>query len=437
MTPCAAATTSGVGLGETIAFNAQGVFVKGKKSELLDLTNSPAGLWTSTDLAILEAPPKGMGGLYTGQTTGCACAKFSTANISNEVGVGVNIADLSTCPLCPTPTSTPTPAAHSAAADTSVSAPSPTASAPLGGDLQWAFDAVAPVRGPIVPTADGHVYFITTDGVLHALDSRGRQIFQRPAGGLAPAVAPDGTVYVQGTGRYLYALKANGTAAWRVDAGTGNGSLAASDTAVYSSSGGDLIAASAPGQIDWRTSLGNLTTGAVFPGGVIVAADGGAVSAVSPSGAILWTFSPAGGFTGSLAVEADAVFAGSGSGTVYALDAASGAELWQVNTGAPVISGPSLAPSNAVYFGSDALYALTLAGNTAWTVQSAPAPFGLAAVGTSGVFDASVDGSAAMFDSTGALLWGTRSFGAVARVAISPSGVLYVGSTSGRIFAVK
>ena len=62
------------------------------------------------------------------------------------------------------------------------------------GVLMWTFDAGAELRGKIAAGADGSIFFITRDGVLHGLDSSGKQVMRRDAAGSSPAVLPDGTV---------------------------------------------------------------------------------------------------------------------------------------------------------------------------------------------------------------------------------------------------
>lgn len=53
----------------------------------------------------------------------------------------------------------------------------------------------------------------------------------------------------------------------------------------------------------------------------------------------LWSFNGDGGLVTSPIIVNQAVIVGSSSGQVYALDAATGAQLWTVNTGAAIYSG--------------------------------------------------------------------------------------------------
>lgn len=53
----------------------------------------------------------------------------------------------------------------------------------------------------------------------------------------------------------------------------------------------------------------------------------------------LWSFNGDGGLVTSRIVVNQAVIVGSSSGQVYALDAATGEQLWATNTGAAIYSG--------------------------------------------------------------------------------------------------
>jgi outer membrane protein assembly factor BamB len=445
LSPEPTATSTGITIGGYTLFNAQGVLVKGKQTQLVDKTNGATTVWTSSDQTVLFAPLPGMGGEYQGAATGCACVQVSADGVTSQrVTVGVDIADLTTCPICATPSPTPTPAPaempmvpHLRSSPTGAREAAASGPAAAGGVEQFAFDAGSRVRGAIIPGASGTVYFITRDSKLYAVDSHGREIYYRPAGGLAPAVAPDGTVYVQGTTDFLYALKADGNVAWMVRPGAGNGPLAADDSAVYSSAGGDLIAASAPGEIEWRAAVGSVTSGEKFSGGIVVGAEHGDVTAVSTSGGVLWRFAPEGGFAGTLAVTPEAILAASQSGILYALDPENGTVIWRFATGAPIDAGPSVSGTGAIYVGSDALYGLSADGERTLRLIPAPAPFALVGDALGGFFDIDQSDLATLRDSAGHEVWSSRSFGAVDRVAVAPSGMLYIAATNGYLYALK
>ena len=438
-TACAMATSTAVsGSGVSISFNAQAVLVKGTQTTYTDITNSVSTLWTSNNNPaggpeVLQPPSTTNGGVYTGLNDGCACIKASSGGINAQpvtVGVGV---DSSSCALCPTLTPTPTATSTPKGATAQVSALDQVTA---GGTLVWTFDGHAPVDGPIAAAPDGSADFITADGMLHSIDANGHETFDRPAGGIAPAVGPDGTIYVQGTTSWIYALDPSGRPRWKLNAGTGNGPLAADSNAVYANENGNLVAI-AGGKTLWTLPLGTLSRGAIIPDGVVVASSG-ALTAVSSSGSTLWTFTPAGGFSGDLTVANGEVYCGSGSGTVYALDARNGSMILQIASGAAVTSGPVVSSSGSIFFGSDALYAIDSSGTALWSSNAViPVAHGIAAAGGGSVFDAASTGTASMIDGNGNIQWAARDLGSVTQVTTGPSGTVLVASSNGTVRALR
>ena len=438
-TACALATSTAVsGSGVSISFNAQAVLVRGSQTTYADITNSVSTLWTSNNNPpggpeVLQPPTTTNGGVYTGLNDGCACIKASSGGINAQpVTVGVGPGG-NACALCPTFTPTPTATATPKGATAQVSSADPSS---LGGTLLWTFDGHAPVDGQIAAAPDGSADFISADGMLHSIDLNGHEVFDRPAGGIAPAVGPDGTIYVQGTTSWVYALDPAGRPRWKLNVGTGTGPLAADSNAVYANENGNLVALAA-GQTLWSVPLGTLSRGAITPDGVVVASSG-ALTALSSSGSTLWTFTPAGGFSGNLAVANGTVYCGSGSGTVYALVARSGSVVLQIASGAPVTSGPVVSGSGSIYFGSDALYAIDSSGTALWSSNAViPVGHGIAATSNGGVFDAASSGSASMIDGSGNIQWTARDLGSVAQVTAGPSGAVFVASSNGTVRALK
>ena len=444
-TPTACAQATGANIptsGSTASFNAQGILKKGQQITYADITNAPSTLWTSNNNppsspAVLLPPSTSNGGLYTGLNDGCACINVSSGGITAEpVPVSVG----SPAPVCPAcPTITPTPTATSTPKGAAAQAAGIEASqATSGGTLVWTFESNAPVAGPMVSGPDGTVNFITGDSMLHSLDARGHQIFDRPAGGFAPAVGPDGTIYAQGTTSWIYALDNRGVPKWKAQVGAGNGPLAADGSAVYASENGNLIAIS-KGDTLWSLPLGNPSRGAIISGGVVVASNGGSLVALTQNGSTMWVFSPAGGFSGDLTTANGVVYAGSASGSIYAIDPGNGSVIWQTPGGSPVTSGPAVSISGAVIYGSDALYAVDSNGVALWSSKAlAPLAHGIAALGNGAIFDATAsDNSSSMLDASGTVQWSARDLGDVAQVNAGSGGTVYVGSLDGNVRALR
>ena len=426
--------------GGTVAFNAIGTFVKNKqnKTKLVDITFGQFTLWTSTDNNVFQAPLSGpMGGVYTTGFAGCVCILASSGGVSSQsVAVGVYV-DVDTCPICepalPTPTSTPTPAAGERAAASST----PAASVRSAGVLMWTFDAGSELRGRIATGTDGSIFFITRDGVLHGLNSAGKEILHRDAAGSSPAVLPDGTVVAMVSPTTMAAIGSNGAAQWNLEIGESAGPLAVTDRTIYASAGADLISASTGGSLNWRVNVGPVRSAAIMPDGVVVGTSRGSVVALASDGGVMWTFQPDGGFSGSVAYADDVVYAGSVGGGVYAIDLRTGNPVWHLNSAHAVTAGPVVAPSGAIFVGGATTYGVTGDGQLQWKNSSLkPSDAGLIALGYDGVFDAARGDVGAVLTGDGSSVW-TARFGKITTAASSASGMLYVGTSTGRIFAIR
>ena len=302
----------------------------------------------------------------------------------------------------------------------------------------WTFDPGSELRGRIAAGADGSIFFITRDGVLHGLDSAGKEIMHRDARGSSPAVLPDGTVVAMASSSALAAIRPGSDALWNLEIGDSAGPLAVSDRAIYASVGGDLVSVSTTGSLNWRVNVGTVTSAAATSDGVVVGTSRGAVTALASDGAVLWTFQPDGGFSGSVAYFDDVVYAGSAGGGVYAIDMRTGNPIWHVNSTRAVTAGPVVAPSGTIFAGARQTYGITADGQLLWKNSSLkPGEAGLIVLGYDGMFEAAAGDVAAVLSGDGSSVWTARSFGKITTAASSPSGMLYVGTSTGRIFAVK
>ena len=437
MTPRPAATSTtvpnSVPTGGLVQFNAQGNFLKGNNiTRILDISTDPNTLWGSSNQSALVPPSVASnGGSYTTGTVGCACITASSSGIvSQSVGVGVYV-DVTTCPACST-------AAIVSSAVRALDASSVAAPIQNAGILMWTFYAGAQLRGGIATAPDHSIYFITSDGILRGVDSTGHEILHQPADGNAPMVLSDGTIVAKSAPRELTAVSADGRVKWHSEIGHGAGPIAANDTAIYASSGTDLLSFSTAGTLNWRINIGKVANAVATADGIVVGTSLGSITSLATDGAVAWTFTPAGGFSGALATADDLIYAGSASGAIYALDSRTGKEAWHVSTRHPVIAGPAVSPSGLVFFGSDAVYAVSLDGQIKWT-QSAikPGSTSMSAVGTDGVFGVDTADIGAMLGIDGNFNWSSGSFGKIVAIAASSDGTLYVANADGRIYAVK
>jgi hypothetical protein len=429
----------------TVQFQAQGVLVKnrqkGRKTLTIfeDITNSANTFWGSNPPGIVVNPVVGFGGVYQGQAQGCTCISASSSTISS-LQYAIQVGSPGPCPPCPTPTATPTATATPKGAVASLSYVMPAASTTVASAAaQWTVKNDAPVAGAIVPGTHGEAYFITSDAILHAIDSQGNQIFDRPAGGTGVAVAPDGTIIVQGTTDWLYGLTPRGVPRWKVQDGRGGLPLTAGDGAAYVSVGENLVSISSQGQINWSVPSGAAIAAAIIPGGVVIASASGDLAAYSTTGSELWSFAPDGGFAGNLAVAGTTVYCAARKGTLYALDSDTGAQNWSVSgTAETTVAGPVVDALGQAYFGAGALYAVDSSGTLRWTAKSYPPAAGSIAVDAEGnVYVAIADGTITKLGADGSAGWSSHSAGKVLTLAASPSGEVFVASSDGRVSALK
>lgn len=442
LVPQAQSTT--VVIGQQALFNADALYTKHTRVVVLNITNSSQTLWTTMDVVginVLQPPqPPPNGGIYNALSAGCACIDASSGGISAPpVSVGVEPTPAAGCPVCPTaiPTATSTPRGH--AGMEVRAAPIRSDTARVNGVLLWTFQAASPIVSQLRASSDGNLYFLTRDGNLHAVDANGRERWSRAATGQSIAVGPDGTVYALRIDGKLEAQSPIGKPLWIMNVASSAGPLAASSSAVYFQEDRLVFGASSPGVVLWRANAPDEITSAAIAddGSIIAATNGGDAIAIAPDGSHRWSFAPAAGFAGDIAIRDGVVYLGSGSGRVYAVNASSGAQEWSYNTAAPIAIGPVLNAAGPIFFGSDVIYALNSDGSLAWTKSLAsPATRPLAADGEGGVLAPLDDDVSAILNSDGSVKWATKSFGAMERAVVSPSGILYV-ATQGTIYAVR
>jgi len=196
-----------------------------------------------------------------------------------------------------------------------------TAGAPLWArTLAPAADAPGEATGGGLAVAAGRLFVATGFGRLHALDAATGAVlwtqgFDAPVAG-APTVAGD-LVYVVSRDNRAFAVEvADGRLAWQLpgtpspSAVLGGAAPAVTDRlAIFPFGSADLVATLRRGGVQvWQAALAGQRVGVAFAG-----------------------FSDV---TGDPVVGGDRVYAGSPSGRIVALDAASGARLWTATEGA-------------------------------------------------------------------------------------------------------
>ena len=153
-----------------------------------------------------------------------------------------------------------------------------------------------------------------------------------------------------------------------------------------------------------------------------------------PSGTprIAWATDAKGPFgSWSPAVAAGVVYGGDQSGFVTALNAATGALVWQHDLGAPDNSGLTVA-DGLVVAGDDAGFVIALdagTGRERWRYKALGAVHSAAIVLNGLVIDASLGGDLAALDpTTGRLVWSSITAGPVSRAIAAADGTIFTGS---------
>lgn len=286
---------------------------------------------------------------------------------------------------------------------------------------RWVVDFGQPISYPLI--ADGRVYVTVKNPPV----TRGTSIFALDAA----------------SGSVIWSFNLSGTFFWsglcyengRVFALNDDGLLRAFDGAT----GNVVWSVQLPGQFSF-SSAPTVRDGVIYTGG---AGSGGTVYAVNANtGAVLWTSPVANGDNSSPAVTSDGVYVSYACPNVYKLNPLTGAELWHF---APGCSGGG-GKTPALY--NDRLYVRDSGGGTihdsfngsligSFVAKNTPA-----FSGNSGFF---LEGPT-FFGSSGTLrgrdvdtnnvLWSFAGDGSLQSAVLVVNNYVYVGSASGKLYAV-
>ncbi|MGH2506135.1 MAG: PQQ-binding-like beta-propeller repeat protein, partial [Ktedonobacteraceae bacterium] len=221
------------------------------------------------------------------------------------------------------------------------------------GSLEWSTQLPGQYSFSLAPVArDGFVYVVGEgiDGTLYALDeSDGSLVWTEPVyGGNTPAVTDDG-VYVADACQAYDFRPGTGELVWHNEPPECNGVSEEDEVPVIAS--GILFAPDQPGDGDYNGDEFDAETGD-FIGPftadnppAIAKGDGyflqnGILYGINLSNKdILWSFAGDGDLVTSPIIVNQYVIVGSSSGNLYALDSATGQQVWNVNVGVTIPSG--------------------------------------------------------------------------------------------------
>jgi outer membrane protein assembly factor BamB len=195
-------------------------------------------------------------------------------------------------------------------------------------------------------------------------------------------------------------------------------------------------------QLEWKNPVGlyksgSLSASAVVNGVVYFGSDDGSVYALNANtGATLWSYATAGQVDSSPAVVNGVVYIGSNDHNIYALNASTGVKQWSFAAGNVVISSPAVA-NGVVYIGSDDhnMYALNAStGTKLWSYATGSFVESSPAVVNGVVYFGSHDGNIyALNANTGAKLWSYTTGGPIFPSPVVANGVVYITGNANTI----
>jgi parallel beta-helix repeat protein len=292
----------------------------------------------------------------------------------------------------------------------------------VDGTVKWTYTTGNSIGGSTIG-ADGTIYTLSGPYIF-ALNHNGTlQWKYKTPGSLVgtPTIVSDGTIYFGSTDGKLYALYHNGTLKWTYDTGT----------YVYSREGGPAIGSDGTIYFESGESYSNY----------------GKLYAINPDGTLKWKYTIGGSLQGSPAVGSDGtIYAGGVDGNLYAINP-NGTLKWNYSTGetiySPIISSPAVGADRTVYFGSQSgnFYAVTDNGNSGtlkWEYTTGGAICSMATISANGIiYVGSSDGKLYAFNVDGTLLWTyTTGSGIYGSVAIGANETLYFGSYDKNMYAI-
>ena len=173
----------------------------------------------------------------------------------------------------------------------------------------------------------------------------------------APALAGENIVVGANDGVVRAVSYVSGEPAWEfaADGAVRSGITVAGDAVVFLTDNGSVYCLSLDGDERWRTTIGEVvsardpwepysSTPQIADGVAYVGSPDGTLYALdAASGAVVWTFVTSGPISTPPAVGDGAVYVGNHDGRFYAVDAATGVELWSQSLGGAIESSAAVA----------------------------------------------------------------------------------------------
>jgi outer membrane protein assembly factor BamB len=314
----------------------------------------------------------------------------------------------------------------------------------------WTYAANSTVSSPVI--ADGAAFAVSGGTVIsfEAMTGTVRWTFH-PNGqivGISEPTIDDDVLYFSADlanlpfqrckGRVFALNPSTGATLWKTNSGCNRGlSITAADGALFLTSGNSLVSMDGrSGAVLWTfPTANNIDSSPTVSGGLVFSntEDGNLYALDEATGAEVWRF-PIGGGNSSADVTDGRVFIGSSDGNLYSLDEETGALQWSTRVGDYVYSTPAVA-AGTLYVGSPDGYVIALAaatGTKRWAVPTGTVNVGVSAspaVANGLVYVGADTGVLYALDaSSGAELWSFTDF-SWSSAAVS-NGKLYASSTN-------
>ncbi len=264
----------------------------------------------------------------------------------------------------------------------------------------WDYVVGSQVPGRIVIAPDGSLRAHSADGLLHAVNAQGKQVFPpaqvgEPLGWAAPVVDAAGNTFISSYEGGLIRVDPNGKIAarryFRSRRKFDSAGILVGQVLYIGSEDPYVFAIDVSGERGvalWSTAAEQGLVGGFVNSSPALTADGLIVVAVrdevlvalSPSGTVAWQAAVPGQLLGSPVIDRHGhVYVGvcqaqrgqDPRGMLVCIDGNSHRIRWQFDTAAPVESTPVIGNDDLLYFGdnSGTIYALDLQAKPQWTAQ--------------------------------------------------------------------
>jgi outer membrane protein assembly factor BamB len=267
--------------------------------------------------------------------------------------------------------------------------------------VEWEYVIGSHVPGPVVVAADGLIRLHAADGLLHCVDSSGKQAWApvrvgEPLGWAAPLVDASGNTYTSAYNGGLIRIDPDGKRAgdryFRCRRKLDSAGVILRDLLVIGADDGYVFAirlGEGRGVNEWNHAAEDGYAGgfvnsspAISEDGrvLVIPAVGETLHGFSPTGAAVWKAKMPGQLLGSAVIDSSGhVYVGTsrsqrgrqGKGALVSVDGNSHKIRWEYAAAGPVESTPVIGDDGLVYFGDNAgvIHAVDAQGKAQWTAQ--------------------------------------------------------------------